>query len=113
MFIGGSGGSVLCDVGIGHEREIGPTRTPWKALASILERSTKDFNVMEKRLLNVKELSHYLAMPVPTIYTYVHTQRIPPVAVLRMGRALRFEKEQIDRWVTDQKISVSSDGPHP
>jgi len=68
---------------------------------------------MEKRLFDVKELSHYLAMPVPTIYTYVHTNRIPTYAVRRLGRALRFEKEGIDRWVTGQQLSASSDAPRP
>lgn len=64
---------------------------------------------MDKRLLSVTELSHYLAMPVASIYTYVHNGRIPAAAVVRMGRALRFERVEIDRWVNDQKASLSSD----
>ena len=32
---------------------------------------------MEKRLMNVKELSAYPSMPVPTVYTYVSTGKIP------------------------------------
>ena len=65
----------------------------------------------EKRLLSVKELSHYLAMPVATIYTYVHTHRIPAAAIVRIGRALRFEKEEIDRWVNGQKPAAFSASP--
>jgi excisionase family DNA binding protein len=57
----------------------------------------------EKRLFSVSELSHYLSMPAPTIYTYVHLGRIPRSAVVRLGRALRFEKGEIDRWVNAQK----------
>ena len=33
---------------------------------------------MEKRLMNVKELSAYLSMPVPTVYAYVGRGKIPP-----------------------------------
>lgn len=68
---------------------------------------------MNKRLFDVDELSEYLSMPIASIYTYVHTQKIPPAAVVRLGRALRFEKSEIDRWVNDQRISVSSNGLHP
>ena len=56
-----------------------------------------------KRLLSVRELSHYLAMPVPTIYTYVHVGVIPGTAIVRIGRALRFEKDLIDRWIDEKK----------
>jgi len=58
---------------------------------------------IQKRLLNVKELSHYLSMPVPTVYTYVHSRRIPKEAVVKVGRALRFEKDAIDKWINDQR----------
>lgn len=69
---------------------------------------------MVKRLLNVKELSNYLAMPVASVYTYVHTQKIPKEAIVKMGRALRFEKEEIDRWINAQKILAASDSlPSP
>lgn len=51
----------------------------------------------EKRLLNVEELSAYLSLPKPTIYSWVSLRRIP--GVVKLGRALRFEKEAIDRWI--------------
>ncbi len=60
---------------------------------------------MEKRLLNVKELSKYLAMPVPTIYTYVSLGRFPEGCVRRVGRALKFEKARIDRWISESGTS--------
>lgn len=49
------------------------------------------------RLLNVSDLGAYLALPVSTIYTWVSLGRIP--GVVRLGRALRFDKAEIDRWV--------------
>ena len=51
----------------------------------------------EARLLNVKQLSSYLSTPVSTIYTMVSRGRIP--GVVRLGRALRFDRTEIDRWV--------------
>ena len=61
---------------------------------------------MEKRLLNVKELSEYIAMPVATIYTYASTGKIPSECIKRIGRALKFEIEAVDRW-----ISSGASGP--
>jgi excisionase family DNA binding protein len=55
---------------------------------------------IEKRLLNIKELAHYISMPVPTIYTYVSMGKIPPDCIVRIGRALRFEKAAMDEWVS-------------
>jgi len=55
---------------------------------------------MEKRLMNVKELSAYLSMPVPTVYTYVSTGKIPTDCIRRIGRALKFERGAVDAWVS-------------
>ena len=54
---------------------------------------------MEKKLMNVKQLSEYISMPVPTIYTYVSTGKIPADCIKRIGRALKFEVGAVDRWV--------------
>ncbi|OIO04662.1 MAG: hypothetical protein AUJ52_14865 [Elusimicrobia bacterium CG1_02_63_36] len=55
----------------------------------------------EKRLLSVDELSAYLSLPKSTIYSWVSMRRIP--GVVRLGRALRFEKQAIDRWIDAEK----------
>jgi predicted DNA-binding transcriptional regulator AlpA len=55
---------------------------------------------MEKRLMDIKELSEYISMPVPTIYTYVSTGKIPADCIKRIGRALKFEVGAVDRWIT-------------
>jgi hypothetical protein len=39
-------------------------------------------------------------MPVPTIYTYVSTGKIPADCIKRIGRALKFEVGAVDRWIT-------------
>ncbi len=64
---------------------------------------------MEKRLMDVKELSEYISMPVPTIYTYVSTGKIPANCIRRIGRALKFEVGAVDRWITGASaVSASS-----
>lgn len=60
---------------------------------------------MDKRLLNIKELSEYLATSKSSIYTQVCLGKIPPVCVVKIGRALRFEKAEIDRWLNSKRTS--------
>lgn len=55
---------------------------------------------MEKRLMNIKQMSEYAAIPVPTIYTYVHTGRIPKDCIKRIGRSLKFEVAAVDNWIS-------------
>lgn len=54
---------------------------------------------MNKKLMNVRELSEYISMPVASIYTYVHTRKIPDYCIKRIGRALRFDVGQVDAWI--------------
>lgn len=58
-----------------------------------------------KRLLDVKGLSDYLSLPTATIYSWVSLRRIPECAVIRLGRSLRFDLQEIDAWVEQQKRS--------
>lgn len=53
----------------------------------------------QKRLMSVQHLSDYLAMPVPTIYSYTSMGKIPAACVRRIGRSLKFEKNAIDAWL--------------
>jgi excisionase family DNA binding protein len=55
---------------------------------------------MEKRLLSVTELSNYLSLPKNSVYTMVSLRKLP--GVVRLGRALRFEKSAIDEWVNEK-----------
>lgn len=61
---------------------------------------------MEKKLMNVKELSAYISMPIATIYTYAHTRRIPDYCIRRIGRTLRFDVSQIDQWVSADRPNL-------
>lgn len=52
-----------------------------------------------QKLFDVNGLSQYLSMPVATIYTYVCIGKIPGNCVRKIGRALKFDKGSIDRWI--------------
>lgn len=56
------------------------------------------------RLLNIRQLSDYLAMPVATIYTWVCLRRVPAACIVRLGRSLRFDREAVDRWIEERRI---------
>lgn len=59
--------------------------------------------VWAKRLMNISELADYLGTPKGSIYTMVCLRKIPQECVVKLGRALRFEKEAIDRWITENR----------
>ena len=63
---------------------------------------------MEKRLLNITELSAYLSISKGSLYTMVCMRKIPQECVVHIGRALRFEKDAIDRWINTQKAEAAS-----
>ena len=56
---------------------------------------------MEKRLLNVKELSEYLGIKVHTLYTWVSQKRIPYV---KCGRLTKFDIKAIDNWIENNRV---------
>ena len=60
----------------------------------------------EARLLDVKQLSIYLSTPVSTLYTMVNKNRIP--GVVRLGRALRFDRGEIDLWIESRKTTAQT-----
>lgn len=62
---------------------------------------------MERKLINIQELSGYLGVPLPTLYTWTHLKKIPYV---KIGRVLRFDRVEIDDWVEKKKVGVLNFG---
>jgi len=58
---------------------------------------------VEKRYLTIEELSNYISTPKGTIYTWTHMRKIP---YSKVGRILRFDKQEIDRWMKKKKVKV-------
>jgi len=55
---------------------------------------------MEKRLLNIKELSEYLNVSRHTLYSWVNRGRVP---YIKLNGTLRFEVAAIDKWIEENK----------
>ncbi|MBW2673253.1 MAG: helix-turn-helix domain-containing protein, partial [Deltaproteobacteria bacterium] len=51
---------------------------------------------------DIEDLSHYLKVKVKTLYAM--TSDIPHY---RVGRLIRFRKEEIDSWMEDKKVNTS------
>jgi len=51
---------------------------------------------MESRLLTVEEVGAYLKLHPQTVYVMARTGEIP---IIKFGRALRFDKVELDLWI--------------
>jgi excisionase family DNA binding protein len=56
-----------------------------------------------KRLLNVKEAAQYLGLDVDTVYRKARLREVPSVKV---GRALRFDVQALERFVEQHTIQI-------
>ncbi len=51
---------------------------------------------MNNKLMTTKELAEYMQLNPLTVYRKVKEGEIP---YIRLGRSIRFKKEQIDKWL--------------
>jgi len=56
---------------------------------------------MDRRLLNVEELSEYIGLSTSTIYSWVSQRRIPFV---KCGRLTKFDLQRIDEWIEESSV---------
>lgn len=56
---------------------------------------------MNKRLININELSEYLDLSISTIYSWVSQRRIPFV---KCGRLTKFDLERINDWIDESSV---------
>ena len=68
-----------------------------KAIKPILDQ----YPLREDRLYDVQELAEYLSVSTQWIYERVQLKEIP---YIKVGRLLRFQKSDIDRWLEDLKV---------
>ena len=62
------------------------------------------WKMVEKSLLTVKEASKYLGITENALYCMVYRRQIPFV---KIGKRLRFDKIDLDKWIENQKIPDS------
>jgi excisionase family DNA binding protein len=58
---------------------------------------------MERRYVDVNELSEYLGIPKGTLYVWACYKRIPHKKI--GGSKLRFDLSEIDEWVKKSSVS--------
>jgi len=58
---------------------------------------------MNKKFLNIKDLSEYLGVTINTLYAWVNQRKIP---YLKMGRLVRFDREKIEEWVESKGVKT-------
>lgn len=56
---------------------------------------------MEKRYLNVEELSQYIGVKKNTIYNWVSQRKIP---FIKCGRLTKFDIKAIDKWMAESNV---------
>ena len=56
---------------------------------------------MNKRLININELSQYIGLSTSTIYSWVSQRRIPFV---KCGRLTKFDLQRIDDWIKESSV---------
>ncbi len=56
---------------------------------------------MNRRLLNVAELSELTGLSKNTIYCWVSQRRIPFV---KLGRSTKFDLQRIEKWIEDNSV---------
>ena len=57
------------------------------------------------KFLNYQELAEKLGIAVPTLYSAVSRGQIPHVRF--SGRLVRFDAEEIDRWIAEHRVPVA------
>jgi len=56
----------------------------------------------KSKLLTTEELAKYLGVPIGTIYRWRTMGTGPPA--MRVGRHLRFRKDEVDAWLETRRI---------
>lgn len=81
--------------------QVTPPSPPAAAPTPTLATESKELE--GRKLLDVDGLSRYLSMPKATIYTWVSSHKLPPETIVRLGRSLRFDRVEVDRWVESNR----------
>ena len=58
---------------------------------------------MDRRYLNINELSNYMGIPKGTLYVWVCHRKIP---YNKVGRLVKFDLLKIEKWLEENSIGV-------
>jgi excisionase family DNA binding protein len=60
-------------------------------------------------LMTLPEVAKYLRVPQKSLYIWRHKHTGPPAA--RVGRHLRYRREDVDRWIDEQRDADMNGAP--
>ncbi len=61
---------------------------------------------MDKRYINIKELSEYLGIKVNTVYAWVFQKKIP---YIKLGKLVKFDLLELENWLKDKRVKSIKD----
>ena len=61
---------------------------------------------MNNKLLKIKEVADWAAVSPRTVQTWVANRTIP---YLKIGRLIRFKREDIEEFITEKRISTAQE----
>jgi excisionase family DNA binding protein len=77
--------------------------SPKESNSNHMGKDSKATLIIERRYLTVKEVSDYTGLAEGTLYNMVSERRIPHS---KIGRLLKFERYELDKWLKDQSVKV-------
>jgi excisionase family DNA binding protein len=80
------------------------------ALRSLASKESGGKRAVRQPLLSVREVAELLQVPVRTIYDWRYRGLGPPA--IRIGRHVRYEPNEVDRWLASQKGSSWEPGSY-
>ena len=87
------------------QKEFSTIKNDLGELKSLLLKQS-DSLVEAEQILNIKECSKLLSLSVPTLYSYVQSNKIP---YSKHGHKLMFLKSSIISWIKDGKVKTLSE----
>lgn len=60
----------------------------------------------EPKLMNIEEAASYLGIKLSRLYTATRRRELP---FMKVGRLVRFDKNQLDEWIKDQHTEVKDE----
>ena len=64
----------------------------------------EDFMDTQKKYMNIRELAVYLCLSRITIYRMIQKRKLPFIPLSK--RALRFDVQEIDRWMRKNEVKT-------
>ncbi len=62
--------------------------------------------MIKRKFLGISELAEYLGISVNTIYFWINQRKIP---YFKVGKFVKFDSEELQKWIRQKKASSITD----